>query len=308
MTPLTLPDDGLYPMRVAARLTGLSPDLIRAWQRRYGAVEPVRTDGNARRFRAVDVRRLALLKELVEQGHTIKDVATLDEAALASLRSDTTGLAEAPDYPADTRSSTRRLIDAYLGDIVRFDARHAAEHLALAATLMRPRVLVQDVLVPLLREVGERWHDGRLGVAHEHLVTAQVRGVLDALVRGATFDRGAERVLVSTPEGHMHEFGALVGALLAASRGFDVLYLGPSTPEDDLAHAATEAGASLVLLGVVLVPGEAETERLARRLLSLAARVETWIGLPPGHPLVPLLPGVRLFHRFDDLDAALLAR
>ena len=130
MTPLTLPDDGLYPMRVAARLTGLSPDLIRAWQRRYGAVEPVRTDGNARRFRAVDVRRLALLKELVEQGHTIKDVAALDEAALASLRRDTTDLAEAPDYPADTRSSTRRLIDAYLGDILialPFTRRQAAE-------------------------------------------------------------------------------------------------------------------------------------------------------------------------------------
>jgi len=308
MKPCTLTDDGLYPMRVVARLTGLSPDVVRVWQRRYGAVLPTRTDGNARRFTATDVRRLALLKELVDQGHAIMDIARLDEAALLALEAGPEGVSIPDADPCATGSPEHRLVDAYLAAIQRFDASAAADRLALAAALMRPRELVLNVVLPLLREVGERWHAGRLGVAHEHLVTTHVRGVLGTLVRRAAFDRGAERVLVTTPEGHLHEMGALVGAMLAASRGYDVLYLGPSTPEREVASALAESGASLVLLSVVLTPSATELARLAQRLRTLATRVETWLGLPPEHPLAPLVTGVRVLHRFEDLDAALLAR
>jgi methanogenic corrinoid protein MtbC1 len=303
----TLPTDGLYPMRVVSRLTGLSPDVIRVWQRRYGAVTPARTDGNARRFTAADVRRLALLGELVGQGHAIMDLATLDEAALTALQSGP-GVPSSAAEAGDRDGPEQRLIEAYLAAITRFDAATAADHLALATSLMRPRELVLGVVLPLLREVGARWHAGKLGVAEEHLVTAHVRGVLDALLRRAAFDRGAERVLVTTPEGHLHEFGALVGAMLAAARGYDVLYLGPSTPERELARAAVESGATLVLQSVVLTPPAADLPGLAERLRELAGHVETWIGLPRDHALAEHLTGVRLLHRFEDLDAALLAR
>ena len=308
MNPASLPDDGLYPMRVVARLTGLSADAIRAWQRRYGAVAPARTDGNARRFQAVDVRRLMLMKRLVDQGHAIHDVARLGEAALAALAEASASATTGAPSPRTQAGPEWQRVEAYLAAIQRFDAAQAAAQLALAATLLRPRDMALQVVLPVLREVGTRWQRGELSVVQEHLVTAQARGVLDALVRATGVDRGAERVLVTTPEGHLHEMGAMVGAMLAAARGYEVLYLGASTPEAELATAAAQAGATLVLLGVAVVQPPRELEQLAARLAGLAAQVDTWVGLAADHPLGDHLPGLRLFHRFDDLDAALLAR
>jgi len=292
-----------YPMRVVTRLTGLTPDVVRVWQRRYGAVDPGRTEGNARRYSEADVRRLGLLKRCTERGHAIGAIATLPDDELARLAADDV---DVPRTPAPGTNPHAEIVDAYLDAIEILDVRRAARILASAAALLPGSEVALEVVAPVLRAVGARWHEGRFRVLHEHLASAQVRALLPMLASSQGSEAG-ERVVIATPQGERHEFGALIGALLAAARGFDVLYLGADLPADDLLFLADHE-AHLMLLSVVWVGEPAEIE--ARRLLlrDLARRGELWIGMPPDHPLQEQLEGVHLFHRFEDLDTALAAR
>lgn len=299
---------GLYPIRLVARMTGLTAATIRAWERRYGAIEPARTDGNTRLFAASDVRRLSLLREATERGHSIGIAARLDDAALTALMGggDASGSGPAPARPAGRPDTHAPLCEAYLAAIGRYEARRAHELLHRAAALLPGRELVMDVVLPIMREVGERWEAGSFSVGQEHLVSSQLYAVLAALRQLAPSDRGAARVIVAAPSGHRHEFGLLVGALLAAARGVEPIYLGPDLPVAEMQRAASQTGASVVLLAVArdLEPGERDT--LVRELAALGARQRTWIGCPSGHELVGALPGLRFFHDFETLDLALV--
>lgn len=292
-------------MRVVTRLTGLSPDAIRKWQVRYGAVEPSRTPGGTRKFSAEDVRRLTLLGQLAGRGHRIGDVARLPTERLEALVAGAPGTAEAAAATVGEEDVFTRLRREYLQAARRFEVRRAAEVLSRGALLAAPTDLTWRVVLPVLREVGELWSHGELSVAHEHLVSAQVRGLLTNLLHWRAPQSGARRVIVTTPEGHLHEFGALVGAFVCAGRGFEPVYLGPSLPEADIRLAVDQSRAELLLLSVVRDVPPAERAALAAQLRRLAERVETWVGLPEQHGLVGLQTGARLFHRYEDLDMAL---
>lgn len=303
-------EDGLYPMRVVTRLTGLNADTIRVWERRYGAVEPPRTEGRARRFTATDVRRLLLLREATARGHAIRDVALRSEEELRALLADTGALEQTRDTatPADGADAHARLRAEYLATIARFDVRRAGDLLARAAMLLEPTDFVLNVVAPILVEVGEAWHDAELSIAHEHVISAQVKSMLFALMRFAAAQPGARKVLVTTPEGHLHEFGALIGAFIAAARGYEPVYLGPNLPERDTVVALDLSRADLLLLSVVRDLDGPALAPLAASVARLSQRVEVWIGLPVGHPAAAALPDARVFHSYHDLDAALTDR
>jgi len=299
--------EGLYPMRAVARLTGLSPDVIRVWERRYGAVEPARTRGHARRYSAAEVRRLILLHEATRQGHSIGDIARLPDSRLEELAGTRAMPAsEVPTSPVPDGDSLKALVESYLDDIARFQDRRAHETLSRAAALLPPTVFVLGVILPILREVGDRWVRQELGIAHEHVVSGHVKGFLTGLLRLAPAPPpGAPRLLAATPQGQPHEFGALMAAFLAAANGWDVTYAGPDIPPDDLVQAAEGSGAHVVVLSVLYVPTGKEMQRLAEDLKALSRRLRLWVGIPPDHPLRALVRGIRLFDRLEDLVKAL---
>jgi len=288
-------------MRVAVEATGLAADTIRKWQLRHGAVEPGRTRGNSRRFSATDIRRLLMLKRLTERGHPIREVARLTVPELERMLAP----AAAPGTAVEDDSRHFAALRAeYMGALGRYDLRAAADLLARAATLLRPADFALRVAAPLLREVGNRWADGRYGVAHEHALSAQLRGMLSLALHLRATQPGARRVLVATPEGHLHEFGALIGAILVSSHGLEPVYLGPDVPEADLAKAAEASRAALILLSVARSCPPEELGHLAGVLARLATRAPLWLGSPPGHPL-SAAPGILAIHAFEDLDLAL---
>jgi len=303
-------EDGLYPMRVVTRLTGLNADTVRVWERRYGAVEPPRTEGRARRFTAQDVRRLLLIREAIGRGHAIRDVARLSEGELQSLLGQTGALERGSESasavpPEDAHA---RLRAEYLAALERFDVRRAGDILARSAALMEPTELVLEVIAPILREIGDRWEHGAMSVAHEHVGSAQLRSLLFAMMRLPGPQPGARKVLVTTPPGQLHEFGALIGAFVAASRGYEAIYLGPDLPESDLDVALELSRADLVLLSVVRDVSREELALLAASVRRLKGVAEVWVGLPEDHEAVAALSDVRLFHSYRDLDCALTSR
>jgi len=293
---------GLYPMRVVSRLTGLSADTIRVWERRYGAVAPDRTDGNKRRYNGGHVRRLVLLRRATELGHSIGQVVQLPDAELRRLIGESS-----PDVGSQV-SLYAAIVEDYLKAVLEYDVRRAESILTRTAAILPPMTLTLEVIVPLMRRVGEAWIADQIRIAHEHIISGQLRSLLGTLMRHEQPASGAPRIIVATPPRHLHEFGAIIGAFMAAGRGFEPIYLGTHMPLEEIAEAAEQSGAALVLLSIARDCEPGEAQELIAGISSLAKQHEVWLGIPEHHELSRFPLPVRLLHRYEDLDVALTSQ
>lgn len=270
-----------HPIRAVVRLTGLSLDTLRSWERRYEAVVPGRTR-RGRLYSDADVGRLRQLGALVKRGHPIGTIASLSDDELAGLlRADDAQVVEAtaPPHAADLAPLARAL-DRY--DLADLEAR-----LTRFALVIPPADLIFAVVVPLLQEIGRRWETGRLRPAQEHLASAIVRSVLGGLLRATGRPDASPTVVFATPSGERHELGLLCAAVLAASAGFGVLYLGADLPAEEIGHAAATSGARVVVVSLT-TPGGASRREL-RALAAKAPGVELWAGGPEAGSLLTLV-------------------
>ncbi len=167
--------------------------------------------------------------------------------------------------------------------------------------------MVLEFIAPLLRDVGERWHDGRLSIAQEHAVSAQVRTLLSTLARTASLPIGAPRIVVATPPGQRHELGAQMATVLAVERGVSPVYLGSDVPWAELAPACKAAGAKVLLLTALMVSPESARRTELSELATLSKSTEVWVGAPSGHPF-HRVAGVRALPDFAAYEAALTHR
>ncbi|UCG53426.1 MAG: MerR family transcriptional regulator [Candidatus Latescibacterota bacterium] len=299
-----------HPIRVVARLSGLSPHLIRMWERRYGVVKPARTDTNRRLYTQKDIERLRLLREAVDGGRRISDVATLELTQLKTLVQNDRATAPPPrrEEPGQAGPATE-VLDRCLEALDRLD-QHALEAvLEEAAVSLGTHVLRRDVIAPLMHAVGNRWREGSLRVAHEHFISAIVRSMLSTLANGSPLARGAPRIVLTTPAGEAHELGALLAASSAREIGWDVIYLGPNLPANEIALAARDFGARVVGLSVVYA---ATDHRLAEELRQVARYLDPdvalFVGGTAAKSLKPLLDeiGAKLIEDLvqlqDELD------
>ena len=254
-----------YPIRAVSRLTGLSLDTLRAWERRYAAVVPVRGD-RGRVYSDADVARLKRLSALVREGHAIGQIAALPDAALRRLQG-----ASEPTAPPSTVIDLTPIRDA----IKTYDQPAIEAILNRHAVLLPHDTLIFSVLLPILKDVGDRWESGAIRPAHEHLVSAAVRSVLGGLLRTLPNSPRAGTIVMAAAAGERHELGLLCAAVLAAARGLNVVYLGPDLPGPDIAHAATIAGAHTLLIAAT----QASIDQKELRALSrMPPQVEIWVG------------------------------
>ena len=234
----------MYSIKAVAHATGLTVETLRAWERRYGVIQPQRDATGRRVYDASDVARLRRLREATERGHPIGRIAGLSDGELTALLND---VPERQNRAA-ANAFVRRMVDA-AADFEPIDCEQA---LTLAISLLPPTQLVDDVLAPVLREVGERWHSGEFSIAQERLVSTcirrQVALMLDSYDRLA---RGPAIVFATLP-GERHELGLLMSALIAASRGLRCHYLGPDLPASELVQYVLRVDAAVAAISVVL--------------------------------------------------------
>ena len=266
-------DEGKHPIQVVARRTGLSPDVIRVWERRYGAVEPHRSMTHRRLYSDQDVVRLQLLRKATMAGRRIGDVARLDTPDLRELV-DTDAAAAitvgSQPVPEPVPVAAAAHLQACLAAVESLDSSRLDAALGRARVELSIPGLLDGVLVPLLREVGERWRSGSFRVYHEHLATAMARSVLANLRAANDAGEAGPEIVVTTPEGQHHELGALMVAVMAAAEGWNVTYLGPNLPAEEIAGAVFQRGARAVALSLVYPtddPRVPEALRNLRRLL-----------------------------------------
>ena len=254
----------MYSIKAVAQATGLTVETLRAWERRYAVVSPVRDASGRRVYRPEDVLRLRRLREATERGHPISRLAPLSDERLAALL----------DAPPDQRAegTAHALVERILESAQEFRAADCEQAITLAVAMLPPPRLVTEVLQPLLREIGERWHRGELSIAHERLVSKIVARHVGLMLDA--YDRAARReaVVFATLPGERHELGLLMSAMICASRGFKVHYLGADLPPAEIARFTREVGASVVALSVVF----------QERLCDLPAQLAELAGaLPP---------------------------
>ncbi len=277
-----------YPMRLVTRRTGLTSHLIRAWERRHGAISPHRTPTNRRLYSDEDVERLELLRDATAAGHSIGQIAELETVELRRLVAELRpgGRPSAERAPALDAGAVQR---EALAAVTAFDPQRLENVLSRAAVSLSQNAWIEAVVVPLLHEIGDRWADGSLSVANEHLASAVVRTVLGNMNETIGREEAAPRLVVTTPPGQLHELGALLVTVWAASEGWNSTYLGPNLPTADIAAAARMRRAQAV--GLSLVYPEQDPD-LAGELRNLRRRLQKG---------VMILVGGRAAHHYRDV-------
>jgi DNA-binding transcriptional MerR regulator len=265
--PAAAPATHGHPIQVVARRTGLSADVIRAWEKRYAVVTPARTAAGRRLYADADVERLRLIARATVAGRTVGQVAALPPEELAALARD-----EAPQAPAGPAADpaagrSREYLRACLDTLARFDAPGLDAALRRAAIALSAEAFLETIVVRLWTRVGEGVHHGTLRPAHQHLAQAVLRRVLDRVTEAATLPGAGPDLVVATPPGQTQELGALLAA--AAAEGWRVVYLAPGLPAEDIADAAARARARAVTLSLGATPSDRVTPRELRRLRTL---------------------------------------
>ena len=260
-----------YPIRAVSRLTGIGIDTLRAWERRHAAVTPVRDD-RGRMYTDDDVARLRLLRGAVEQGHSIGRIAGLSTADLRQLAATSVPVVErAQQTPLDTAALSTAL--------QKYDAVRIDQEVARLAAVLGPMHLLRDVLMPVLVHVGDDWQRGRARIAQEHLLTSTIRNLLGSFLRLYPHRDAPARLLFATPSGERHEIGTLGAAMLAASCGLSVAYLGPDLPAREIVESVKPAGADVLVLGLTTRSAGKSRERELRTIVrDLPKNAELWAG------------------------------
>ncbi|MBN2506957.1 MAG: MerR family transcriptional regulator [Verrucomicrobia bacterium] len=241
-------------MKVVTRRTGLSPHLIRIWERRHHAVSPCRSRTNRRLYSDGDVTRLMLLHQATRAGHSIGQIARLTEEELRQLVEQDGGLPRREAEPAPAaagQESGRDHQGEVLAAIRSLDGAQLERALNRATAELGQVAVLTQVVVPLVHRIGELWQEGVLKVAHEHVATAALRTFLGNLGRPRPLPGCAPRLLVTTPPGQVHELGAMLAVVAAGNVGWRVTYLGPSLPAEEVAGAALQHAARAVAVSIV---------------------------------------------------------
>ncbi|MGD2216263.1 MAG: MerR family transcriptional regulator [Gemmatimonadales bacterium] len=257
-----------HPIQVVVRRTGLTADVLRAWEKRYGVVEPGRSEGGRRLYSDQDVERLRLLRRVTGAGRRISQIAGLATEELAALvkedEREEAVVAVEPDVEA-VQAAEVYLREA-LAAVGRLDARELEAVLGRALVTLSAQTFVERVAGPLLRRVGEQWSHGEISPANEHLASAVLLRVIGRIIEAAEPPSSALSLVVATPAQQLHEFGALFAAATAAAEGWRVTYLGRDLPAADIAAAARETSADAVALSIVYTPDTGFTESELREL------------------------------------------
>jgi MerR family transcriptional regulator, light-induced transcriptional regulator len=216
-----------------SRRSGVSPELLRAWERRYGLLQPTRSTGGLRLYSPEDLARVRAMQQ-----HLAAGLAAAEAAELA------TRTAQRDQITSATAK------DELAAALFRFD--EGAAHSVFDSLLARLSLdtLLSQVVIPYLHELGERWERGEVSIAQEHFASTLLRGRLLGLARGWSQGIGPAAVL-ACPPGEQHDLGLLAFGIALRTRGWRIVYLGPDTPIASVTDAARISGANLVVLSAV---------------------------------------------------------
>jgi MerR family transcriptional regulator, light-induced transcriptional regulator len=247
-----------------SRRTGVSAELLRAWERRYGLLHPTRTGGGFRLYSLADERRVSLMRTHLQRGMSAAEAARL-------TLTETDG-----GTPDDDEPALRRRAQELRQALDDFDESSAQRALDSVLAEFSTETVLTDLVLPYLHELGERWASGEASVGQEHFASQLIRGRLLGLARD--WDRGAgPRALLACAPGEQHDLGLIAFGVALRGRGWRITYLGQDTPLETLAESARSLGP------VAIVIASVSPDRLSRsqaKLRRLAGVAHLWLAGP----------------------------
>lgn len=243
-----------FNIQVASQLSGVASATIRAWEKRYNAVIPERAENKHRLYSETDIEKLAVLFRLTELGQSIGKIAHL---GLDDLKEVYTRLLHRPYdelqvvTPYHDKIDTEKMLGSFYLALSAYKLDIISHELEKAKSILSPRDLCLNVLVPLFQEIGTKVARGELSIAQEHTLSALVRFYLGQMI-GQHYQKALMRndlILIATPEGELHEIGILGSALICVHYGVRFIFLSTNLPALSLAEAANALNPRAILLG-----------------------------------------------------------
>lgn len=275
----------LFNLKAVLKLTGLNPDTVRAWEKRYQAVKPIRAENGRRMYSETEVQRLKSLAELSYLGHTIGTIANLPDQQLHELLEK--AKTNRPVSKSGLQNSNyKKLIESLIEAVNRYDLPRLEYLLSRSHYLLGIREIVLQLIPELMREVGAQVENQELNFAQEHALSEMVKKMIrQFLDQMEPLESGAARkglILLTTPENHLHEFGVLISAILTRAHGFQTHYLGPNLPAQALISACKEMNPTAVIIGFSPVTGDQQKSEPMKYLKELdqelGPKVDLWLG------------------------------
>lgn len=233
-----------FPIRTVAALTGVSTFTLRAWERRYGLINPRRTDSGQRVYTQSDVDRIGRILALLDSGLAIGQVA-----GVLDTQAESDGSGESSAFWSGLRiRMTVRIAD--------FDEQGLDDAYQTALSLYPIERVTENLLLPLLRAVGTRWLESDVGIAEEHFFAVYLRNKLGARFHHRRLPERGPKLLCACLPGERHELGLMLFGLAAQERGYRTVLLGADVPLGTVAEAAGRLAADLVVLSGCLDPEE----------------------------------------------------
>jgi MerR family transcriptional regulator, light-induced transcriptional regulator len=256
------------------RETGLSKDVLRKWETRYGFPAPLRDGQGERLYPVEQVNRLRLIKRLIDLGMRPSRIVTESEASLAelALNSQASEIREPDAHAEDVTATVLALLrnrnpEGLRQRLYRELLRHGLAHFVL------------DILTPISHSVGDAWARGELDIHEEHVYTEEVQWLLRNAIANLADPEGCPRVLLTTLPGEQHGLGILMAAALFSLHGAHCISLGTQTPVQDIARAAKAHNVDMVMLSFSMVyPQRSIHPALCELRKQIDAPTEIWAG------------------------------
>jgi DNA-binding transcriptional MerR regulator len=221
----------LYSIKDLERITGVKAHTIRIWEKRYGIVEPARTESNIRLYCDMEVKKLMNISILLKNGYKISKVAEYDQEELARKVMEVSMITNGHDSQ----------IESLVVAMIEMDESRFEKLLNMAILKEGFENAVYKVLYPFFERVGVLWQAGSINPAHEHFITNLVKQKIYVAIDSIPVPTGQDvkKFLLFLPEWELHDLGLLVYDYMIKSRGFKVIFLGQNVPEDDI-YAVTD--------------------------------------------------------------------
>lgn len=265
-----------YNIQLASKISGVGVHTIRAWEKRYQAVTPTRTENGRREYEQKEVERLSLLQELCTLGHSIGQIANLDTNELKRLLKKL-GKATSKTDKVDLRTAKKPLVDidsslsSLLLALSSYKLDVISHEIAKLKLLLTPREFALDIISPLLQEVGIKVARGEFSISQEHALSAILKFHIGYSIFKNYTHRSTKSLtfVIAAPEGDYHEFGILLAALLCSHYGFNFFYLGPNMPVESLLDTLQSVESNRIILGATKYSNDARDECLNEYIAKL---------------------------------------
>ena len=300
----------LVSIQVVAERTGLTAHTIRAWERRYGAIEPSRSPGRHRMYSEEEIYRLQLLSLAASSGRLISRLAGLDNIQLRNLVETDRSARSAPFIEKNNSAGSQqagahfRFLDRVIAAVKKLDPCHLSETYEDAHLTLGSAALLKNVIAPLASVIGEHRRRSEITLAQEHFFAVISKSFLYNIYRSLKLETSAPKIVVATPLGQMNDTGACILATVAAMNGWKACLLGANLPASELVGAIASSGACALALSIVHPEHDS---RLISDLIELGEalprHIKFFVGGPAAHSYMAALrlSGAKVLIALDDL-------